>query len=278
MNTKVGPYRVVDIPPGRRVWLHLLDLGGPRHANYGLLGVDVTAVRQYIAAHKERTGEALSFTGYLAFCLARAVDEDKSVQAYRKGRHQLILFDDVNVGMMIEHAAGANRALMGHVIRGANRKTYREIHQEIRTVQSTPVPPGRGLPGWLRSGLLLPWPLSRLFMYLLALAGRLDPTIGVAESGTVMVTAVGMFGKGHSGWGITTSPHSLALIVGGTARQPAYVGDRIEARELLSLTVMFDHDVVDGAPAARFVRRLVELIENAHGLDAGEAADQENCQ
>jgi hypothetical protein len=129
------------------------------------------------------------------------------------------------------------------------------------------VPPGRGLPGWLRSALLLPWPLSRVFMLLLTLAGRLDPTIGVAESGTVMVTAVGMFGKGHSGWGITTSPHSLALIVGGTARKPACVGDRIEPRELLSLTVMFDHDVVDGAPAARFVRRLVELIESSDGLD-----------
>jgi pyruvate/2-oxoglutarate dehydrogenase complex dihydrolipoamide acyltransferase (E2) component len=249
------------------VWLQLLDLGGPRHANYALLEVDVTAVRQYIAAHKERTGETLSFTGYLAFCLARAIDQDKSVQAYRKGRHQLVLFDDVNVGMMIEHAAGANHALMGHVIRGANRKTYREIHQEIRSVQSAPVPPGRGLPGWLRSALLLPWPLSRLFMLLLTLAGRLDPTIGVAESGTVMVTAVGMFGKGHSGWGITSSPHSLALIVGGTARKPACVGDRIEPRELLSLTVMFDHDVVDGAPAARFVRRLVELIESSDGLD-----------
>ncbi|WP_205625975.1 2-oxo acid dehydrogenase subunit E2 [Halorubrum tropicale] len=29
----------------------------------------------------------------------------------------------------------------------------------------------------------------------------------------------------------------------------------------------FDHDVVDGAPAARFVQRLRELVESAHGVE-----------
>jgi pyruvate/2-oxoglutarate dehydrogenase complex dihydrolipoamide acyltransferase (E2) component len=59
---------------------------------------------------------------------------------------------------------------------------------------------------------------------------------------------------------------TLGLVVGGIARKPAVVEDRIEPREILNLTVAFDHDVVDGAPAARFVRRLVELIESGYGL------------
>jgi len=42
----------------------------------------------------------------------------------------------------------------------------------------------------------------------------------------------------------------------------------IAPREILSLTVGFDHGVVDGAPAARFVRRLVQLIESGYGLAA----------
>jgi len=41
------------------------------------------------------------------------------------------MFDDVNVGLMVERKVGEKRALMGHVIRAANRKTYREIHDEI---------------------------------------------------------------------------------------------------------------------------------------------------
>jgi pyruvate/2-oxoglutarate dehydrogenase complex dihydrolipoamide acyltransferase (E2) component len=69
-----------------------------------------------------------------------------------------------------------------------------------------------------------------------------------------------------AGWGIAPAGQSLLLIVGGIARKPAVVQDRIEPRDLLNLTVAFDHDVVDGAPATRFVGRLVDLIESGHGL------------
>jgi pyruvate/2-oxoglutarate dehydrogenase complex dihydrolipoamide acyltransferase (E2) component len=273
MNAKNRPYQVVDLAPGRRIWLNTLDLSWTPHAIYGLLEVDVTVARQFIAEHKARTGESLSFTGYLTFCLTRAVDEDKAVQAYLKNRKQFVIFDDVDVGLMIEGKIGEKKALMGHVIRGANRKTYGEIHQEIRRVQSEPVPPGRGMPSWFRSAMLLPWPFSTLVKSLLGLMVRRDPTILVSMSGTVDITSVGMFGGGHSGWGLTPTGTSLSLVVGGTAWKPAVVEGRIEPREILNLTVVFDHDVIDGAPAARFTRRLVELIESGHGLDE----DQIKC-
>ncbi|HSM58966.1 MAG TPA: 2-oxo acid dehydrogenase subunit E2 [Candidatus Sulfomarinibacteraceae bacterium] len=273
MSEKVGPYRVVDLPPGRRVWLNVLDLPGPKHCMYGLLEVDVTVARQFIAAHKARCGETLSFTGYLVFCLARAVDEDRAVQAYLVGHKKLVLFDDVNVGLMVESKMGEKRALMGHVIRRANHKTYREIHDEIRSVQSQPAPPNRGMPAWFRSAMLLPWPLHRLFSALLVWATRRDPTVLTSMGGTVGVTAVGMFGEGHSGWGIFPVSQALGLVVGSIARKPAVVEGQIVPREILHLTVMFDHDIVDGAPAARFTRRLLELIESGYGLQEPDQPD-----
>jgi pyruvate/2-oxoglutarate dehydrogenase complex dihydrolipoamide acyltransferase (E2) component len=267
MNEKAGPYHVVDLSVGRRVVLNMLDLVRPKHSMYGLLEVDVTVARQCIEEHKARTGEVLSFTGFLTHCLARAVDEDKSVQAYLKGRKQLVLFDDVDVGVMVEHKVGDKKALMGHVIRGANHKTYREIHDEVRSVQSAPLPPNRGLPTWFRNAMLLPWPLSRLFKASMRMIGRRDPTIVTSMGGTVSITAIGMFGEGHSGWGIYPATESLGLVVGSIARKPAVVDGRIEPREILHLTVMFDHDVIDGAPAARFTRRFIELMESGYGLD-----------
>jgi hypothetical protein len=272
MNTKTIPYQVVDLSPGRRIWVNTLDLSGPKHWMYGLLEVDVTVARQFIAAHKARTGETLSFTSFLVYCLARAVDENREVQAYLKGNKQIVLFDDVNVGVMVEHKAGAKKALMGHIIQGAQCKTYRQIHDEIRSVQSAPAPANRGMPNWFRSAMLLPWPLSKLVKAWMAMVTRRDPAIRISTSGTVFVTAVGMFGKGHSGWGIATTPHSLGLVVGSMAWKPAVVDGRIEPREILNLTVLFDHDVVDGAPAARFTSRLVELIESGEGL--GEVESQ----
>jgi len=266
MNTAVGPYHVIDLPPERRIWLNALDLSGPTHWMYGLLEVDVTNAQQLIAGHKSRTGETLSFTGFLVYCLARAVDENKEVQAYLKGRTKIFMFDDVNVGLMIEHKVGEKTTLMGHNILGANHKTYCQIHEEIRSVQSATVLASRGMPSWFRSAMSLPWPFSRLVNLLMSIATRSNPTIRVAATGTVAVTAVGMFGKGHSGWGIATTPVSLSLVVGSMARKPAVIEGRIEPREILNLTVQFDHDVVDGAPATRFVSRLVELVECGYGL------------
>jgi pyruvate/2-oxoglutarate dehydrogenase complex dihydrolipoamide acyltransferase (E2) component len=57
---------------------------------------------------------------------------------------------------------------------------------------------------------------------------------------------------------------SVLLIVGGIARKPAVIEEGVEPRYLLDLTVAFDHDVVDGAPAARFVQRLLDLIESGY--------------
>lgn len=272
MNQNTNPYRVVDIPAGRREMPKLLSLYWEKHSIYGLLELDVTVARQFIAAHEERTGEKLSFTGYLAFCLARAVDEDKSVQAYLKGRKQLALFDDVDVALTVERQMGATRAPMVHIIRRANHKSYQEIHQEIRSVQARPVPTSKGFAPSVLFFTRLPWPLPELFGAVLRFANRRDPAgTTVRLAGTVGVTAVGMFGN-RTGWGLVPMVQTLGLVVGGISLKPAVVEGRIEPREMLSLTVAFDHDVVDGAPAARFVRRLGELIENGYGLaETGQA-------
>lgn len=82
---------------------------------------------------------------------------------------------------------------------------------------------------------------ARLFV------SRRNPTHAVAAAGTVGVTALGMAGRG-GGWGLAPAGQSLLLIAGGIARKPAVVDERVEPRDLLDLTVAFDHDVVDGAP------------------------------
>ena len=88
--------------------------------------------------------------------------------------------------------------------------------------------------------------------------------------GTVMLTAVGMFGEG-AGWGIPLSPPTLCWItVGGIGQRREDVNGQAVTRESLSLTVSFDHNLIDGAPAARFTRRLKELIESGHGLVTGD--------
>ena len=81
--------------------------------------------------------------------------------------------------------------------------------------------------------------------------------------GTVAVTAVGMF-AGGGGFGITSlSLMSLEVIVGGMSQRPRVIDGQVTVRDVLDLTVAIDHNVVDGAPAARFAAEFRELLESA---------------
>ena len=96
------------------------------------------------------------------------------------------------------------------------------------------------------------------------------PFLATRVQGTVGVTAVGMFGR-FAGWPLTVGLHTLDFALGGIARRPGVVGGKIEVRDYLRMTVLVDHDVVDGAPAARFISRLTQLLENGSGVNQGQA-------
>lgn len=53
---------------------------------------------------------------------------------------------------------------------------------------------------------------------------------------------------------------TVAVAVGGIVERPCVKDGQIETREHLCLTVTFNHDIVDGAPAARFLKRFSELL------------------
>ncbi len=228
---------------------------------HGLIEVDVTRARTFLRDHKANTGESLSFTAFLIACLAKAVDEHKAVQAYRKGSKHLILFDDVDVYTPIERDVAGQKQIMPHIIRAANRKTFREIHQEIRAAQVQDV--AKAVEGFEA----IHWPWLLLFPAFLLMIWMTEryPQMRKKYRGTVGITAVGMFGKG-AGWGIPLPSHSLWMTVGGIGEKPGVVDGHIAIRDYLSLTISFDHDMIDGAPAARFTERLKDLIESGYGL------------
>jgi pyruvate/2-oxoglutarate dehydrogenase complex dihydrolipoamide acyltransferase (E2) component len=185
------------------------------------------------------------------------------MHAYRKGGGRLVLFDDVDVAVIVERTVEGERVAVPHVIRAANAKEPAEIQREIRTAQVEAAP--RALAGvrWLPLWLLLPGFLRR-FLWAAFLG---NPHRRKKLMGTAMVSSVGMFGRGPA-WGIPLTVYTLCLTVGGIARKPAIVRDRaggrderIEVREYLSLTLSMDHDLIDGAPAARFATHLKERIE-----------------
>jgi pyruvate/2-oxoglutarate dehydrogenase complex dihydrolipoamide acyltransferase (E2) component len=232
-------------------------LGRQKHTIHGLVEFDVTQARKTIRLHKAQTGETLSFTAFFLTCLGKAIDTNKQIHAYRNWRNQLIIFDEVDVNTLFEVEVDGKKTIRPHIRRGVNKKIWREIHTEIRAFQQEYKSSQEAK--FIEWFVLLPQFVRRLFLWALFK----KPQLIKAYYGTVLVSSVGMFGTG-SGWGIPVSNHTLQLTLGGIAKKPSIVEERIEVREYLSVTISFDHDIIDGAPAARFTQRLKGLIENGY--------------
>ena len=185
---------------------------------------------------------------------------NKHMQAYRTSRERLVIFDDVDVNTMFEVEVEGRKIIRPHILRTVNKKTLREIHEEIRAFQSEHEG-GReaNFIGWF---VLLPAFIRRAFFGILFK----NPRWLKEMNGTVSLTAVGMFGSG-GGWGIPVSNHTLQITLGGISEKLDFKNGQLENREFLCVTISIDQDIVDGAPAARFIQRLKELVEGCHGID-----------
>jgi pyruvate/2-oxoglutarate dehydrogenase complex dihydrolipoamide acyltransferase (E2) component len=258
-------YAVHRVPDERVPTIELMPALALHNSMHALVEVDVTEARRRLEAHRERTGESRSFTAFVITCLARAVDEQRGVQGFRRGR-RILVSDTVDVANLVEVDADGEAVPLPQVIRDAANRTYEEIHAEIRGAQrgGELVRDVRRRARWLRR---LPRPVRWVVWRALARATGLRTSMG----GTVVVTSVGSVGRGR-GWGLAgTLAYPVSLTVGGIHRQPALVDGVLVEREWLCLTVSLDHEVTDGAPAARFVRRLGDLLEQAYGLEELEA-------
>lgn len=65
---------------------------------------------------------------------------------------------------------------------------------------------------------------------------------------------------------------SADVTVGSIEKRMAFNGESHEEREFLSLTGSFDHAIVDGAPAARFMNQFLGTLKSGMGLGDGTAA------
>ncbi len=252
-------YEIRPFPRSRQLVLDAGWNGRRRPMIHGLVEFDVTEPRRRLRAHKTRTGETFSFTAFIIGCLGQAVEADRLLHAYRDWRGRLILFDEVDVLITIEVELDGRPFPMLHIIRAANRRSARAIHDEIRAVQAGPE--RSTLTGFLR---WFPW-LPTVARRLVYRAVDRSPHWHKQYAGTVGLTSVGMFGTG-GGWGLSLPVHTLAVTLGGIAEQPGVVDGRIAIREYLSVTLSFNHDLIDGAPAARFAQRFQELVESGYGL------------
>jgi pyruvate/2-oxoglutarate dehydrogenase complex dihydrolipoamide acyltransferase (E2) component len=232
----------------------------------GLLEIDVTNLREQIKVlHKQ--GCSFSFTACILKLLGDTVSDNQIVQARLLTDRKLVLYEDVDISISIERYSNGIYFPFPLIIRSVNKKSIKEIDTEIQNEVNKKIDTQIDLfmPEKPKSGKIL---LSLFFMLSSKLRVAIikimtrTPMKAKKTIGTVGFATVNMTGR-LSGWTLPTkNPYSLYIALGSVNKKPVVVNDKIVAREMLNMTAIFDHNVIDGAPAKRFMNDFVSRIEN----------------
>jgi len=261
----------ISYPSSRQLTFDVGRIGLAKHHVRALLEVDVTEGRRLIKQSRH-SGRKISFTAWLIKAIADCVALHPPIAGVNNARHNKVLvFEDVDISIVVEKDVDGARVPLPYVIRKADKKSLCQIQDEIEAAKSQKVEnEGNYVLGEEQSTLgmklfvKLPQWLRLILMRLLVLN---HPQRVKDMMGTVMITTAGMIGHTR-GWIMPFGMHPLCLAFGSLNEQAAVYKGEIQKREILHLTVLIDHDVIDGIPAARFVDDLVKKLQDGFGLPA----------
>lgn len=248
-------YISLNYPPIRRATIGVLRAGKRKNMVHSLVEIDVSAARENLRVHRRNSKEYVSFLGYLIHCISYLVNQNKMMHAYRNRKNQLILFDQVDVCTTIERKIANNHEVVAYIIRGANYKSASQISKEIKEEKERDVREAEVF-GSIKLFLAIPSFFRQWIFRFLDKA----PRIIKKRAGTILVTSASLAGEG-AGWGIPIATHTLNVTIGGIVDRMVERNRQYEKRQHQCLTLSFDHDIIDGAPAARFIRDLKKIVE-----------------
>jgi pyruvate/2-oxoglutarate dehydrogenase complex dihydrolipoamide acyltransferase (E2) component len=248
-------------PKLRNFVLDIMAEGRRKNIVHLMFEAEVTPIQQHLARHREETGERISLTTYLAKSLACAIDEDRSMHAYRQGKSKLVLFDEIDLAVMMEREIEGGTLPVVHIVRAANRKSIEAIHREIKAAKIAPLGGNGPMSALEKQFFELPFLLRKFVWFFI----RRDPNLFKQLAGTVGVTSMGRHDSGPAA-ALPISPMTLTLTIGLIEKKLALENGHPVERESIQLNFSVDHDIIDGAPLVRFVNQFKKKLENGCAL------------
>lgn len=247
----------------RKLIIDGLDVALSKHYMKAFIEIDVTEARDRIREYRRRSGNPISFLSYFITCVSRTLQDHKSLNAGLY-KNSLVYFDDIDVSVAVEMDLDDEKVPRLIVIRRAQDKTVADIHQEIAKAQRLNKKEGDVIQGEEKNIklVLLLLRLPKCIRRIIWRRALRNPFFTKRMMGTVGITSLGMFGN-IAGWPepLPTSNHAVSFALGSIVRKPGVVKGDMQIRSVLYLTILIDHDTVDGAPAARFIQQLKRRIE-----------------
>ncbi len=258
-------YKINKFPKSRIATIDVCEIGKQKHHIAGMIEIDVSESREKIKKYKRVAGR-ISFTAWLIKTISLTLKEYENAAAYLKGNRKIVVFNDINISIVVEKKINGQKVPMPVIIEKANERTIESITKQISDAQDSVLTTQdivlQRKSDWMeRFYYILPGFVRRsVWRFLLK-----HPQMAFNRMGNVAITSVSMMGN-VSGWFIPVSVHPVCFGISSIMKKPVVVDDKIEIREMLNMTILLDHDVFDGAPMARFISDLSKNIKNGTGL------------
>jgi pyruvate dehydrogenase E2 component (dihydrolipoyllysine-residue acetyltransferase) len=183
----------------------------------------VSALREKRKAEFEAAGAKLTFTGFIAKAVIDALRQFPIVNASVDG-DSIVYKRDINLGI----AVALDNGLIVPVIRNADEKNLLGLSRAINDLAAR------------------------------ARSKKLNPE--EVQGGTFTITNPGIFGALY-GLPLINQPQVAILGVGAIEKRAVVIDDAIAIRPVCHITLGYDHRLIDGADAGRFLSYIKERLE-----------------
>ncbi len=189
--------------------------------------VDATA---FVALREQLKQDEIpvSYNDLMVFIVARALRDHPALNATLVGQ-EIHYLEPIHIGVAVD----TERGLLVPVIRDADKKGLAQIAREFAEKVAA-----------VREGRVQPDDLT---------------------GGTFTITNLGMY-EIDGFTPIINPPQCAILGVGRIIEKPVVKDGEVVVRKMMILSLSFDHRLVDGAPAARFLQQVKRLVERPHLL------------
>ena len=220
----------VDLSPTRRTIARRMAESQQAAAEVTLTrevdATELARLREQVLGELSEEDQRPTYTDFLVVIVARQLRQHPYMNAITDGE-RIGLSEEIHVAVAVD----TERGLVTPVLRNADKKGLLQLAQE------------------------------RAELVKRALDGSITPEELIG--GTFTITNLGSLGV-DAFTPIINPPQAAILGVGRIRPAPAVHEGQLCVRQLMFLSLTFDHRIVDGAPAARFLRDVVRLIEKPH--------------
>jgi pyruvate/2-oxoglutarate dehydrogenase complex dihydrolipoamide acyltransferase (E2) component len=258
------------IPQSRIATFDIFSVGLLKHHISALLEFDVTESRTRLRELR-KNGINISFNAWIIKVISSTLQNHPEASAYLYNKKKLIIFNDINISILVEKKIGGKKVPIPVVIEKTNQKSAQEISIEIENAKNQELSHSDivinkrsnfserlyyHMPGFIRR-MVWKWMLT-------------SPKFAYKKMGNAVISSVGMIGK-INGWFIQKSVHPISFGIGSVLKKAVVVENEIKIRDILNMTILVDHDVIDGAPMVRFLNDFTTSLENGKFLNSTNA-------